>query len=285
MRTLFVSIIFVSLFPFAACSKNATATESYAYFDTLPVVKPLVPLISEASGIADSRNFPGHIWVQEDSGAPNALYLIDREGRTVKMVGIKNAVNRDWEDMVLAGGRIYIGEIGDNAQTAGEYSILHFPEPVAGTDTVNSFETIRFVYPDGPHDAEAFLVDPATKDIYVISKRTNPSIVYKIAFPYNNGLQTATEAARLGYAGVVSAALAPDGRSILVKTYSSVQRYPRKSGQSISDALMQTPEKVYYKMEPQGEAIGFALDGSGFFTLSEKGFSNGVSLYFYPARK
>ena len=242
-------------------------------------------MINETSGIAQSQTIPGHIWVQEDSGSPNALYLIDTDGRTVKMVWIKNAVNRDWEDMVLAGGRIYIGEIGDNLQQSAEYSILHFPEPASSVDTVQSFETIRFVYPDGPHDAEAFLVDPVTKDIYVITKRTSPSIVYKISYPYSSGLQTATEVARLGYAGVVSAALSPDGKSILVKTYSGIQRYARKTGQSISEALKNSPEKVFYRMEPQGEALCFALDGSGFFTLSEKWFSNNVSLYYYPARK
>jgi hypothetical protein len=34
-------------------------------------------------------------------------------------------------------------------------------------------------------------------------------------------------------------------------------------------------------MEPQGEAVSFALDGSGFFTVSEKGFANSVNINFY----
>lgn len=282
MRLIFFVLM---LSPLISFTKEATCAPLFFSFDTLPVMKPLIPIINEASGIAESVQFPGHLWVQEDSGGPTQLYLIDRSGKTVKTVQIKDAVNRDWEDMVLAGGFIYIGEIGDNAQKAESYRIMKIKEPTKGMDSVPIAETIQFVYPDGSHDAEAFLVDPVTKDIFIISKRTIPSIIYKVSFPYGNKIQTAIEVARLNYSGVVSAALAPNGRSILVKTYSAIKRYPRKSGQSIGDALKQTPTPVYYRMEPQGEAICFALDGSGFYTLSEKGFSNNVFLYFYPVRK
>lgn len=271
--------------PLIVFAKGSERAESLLSSDTLPVMNPLIPLINEASGIAESVNFPGHLWVQEDSGGPTQLYLLDKKGKTIRTVQIKDAVNRDWEDMVLSGGFIYIGEIGDNAQRSDSYRIMKIKEPAPGMDSIEISETIQFVYPDGSHDAEAFLVDPNTKDIFIITKRTLPSIIYKISYPYGKNIQTATEVARLTYSGVVSAALAPDGRSILVKTYSAIQRYPRKKGQSIGDALKQSPTKVYYRMEPQGEAICFALDGSGFYTLSEKGFSNNVFLYFYPARK
>lgn len=284
---MFMRMIFFALMlsPLIALSKEPIRDKAILYFDTLPVMKPLIPMINEVSGIAESVQFPGHLWVHEDSGGPTQLYLIDKSGKTVKTVQIKDAVNRDWEDMILAGGFIYIGEIGDNAQKADSYRIMKIKEPAKGMDSVPIEETIQFDYPDGSHDAEAFLVDPVTKDIFIISKRTIPSIVYKVSFPYGKSIQTATEVARLNYSGVVSAALAPNGRSILVKTYSAIKRYPRKSGQSIAEALKQTPTQVYYRMEPQGEAICYALDGSGFYTLSEKGFSSNVFLYFYPVKK
>lgn len=282
MRLLLYIILW---FPLAVFPIDSVRAELVLFVDTLPVINPLQPIINEASGIAASVNFPGHLWVQEDSGGPTQLYLIDKKGKVVRTVHIKNAVNRDWEDMVLSGGYIYIGEIGDNAQRSDSYKILKFKEPTPGMDSIDISETIQFVYPDGPHDAEAFLVDPSTKDIFIITKRTLPSKVYKISYPFTKKMQTAVEVARLTYSGAVSAALAPDGRSILVKTYSGIQRYPRRKGQSIVEALTQSPTKVYYRMEPQGEAICFAFDGSGFYTLSEKGFSNNVFLYFYPTPK
>lgn len=280
---LFIFLLLLS--PLMVLAKGSERAEGFLISDTLPVINPLLPIINEASGIAESVNFPGHLWVQEDSGGPTQLYLLDKKGKTIRTVQIKDAVNRDWEDMVLSGGYIYIGEIGDNAQRSDSYRIMKIKEPAPGMDSIEISETIQFVYPDGSHDAEAFLIDPNTKDIFLITKRTLPSIIYKISYPYAKNIQTATEVARLTYSGVVSAALAPDGRSILVKTYSSIHRYPRKKGQSIGDALKQSPTKIYYRMEPQGEAICFALNGSGFYTLSEKGFSNNVFLYFYPVRK
>ena len=37
------------------------------------IAKTVVPVINEASGIADSKSQPGNLWVQEDSGNRNQL--------------------------------------------------------------------------------------------------------------------------------------------------------------------------------------------------------------------
>ena len=123
-----------------------------------------------------------------------------------------------------------------------------------------------------------FLVDPASKDIYIFSKNDNPSRIYRLAYPYGT-TNTATYVSNLTYSGVVSAALS--GNEIIIKTYSSLYYYKRSSGQSIEQVLQTTPVLLKYTLEPQGEALSFANDGSGFFTLSEKGFASFVNLYFY----
>jgi hypothetical protein len=51
------------------------------------------------------------------------------------------------------------------------------------------------------------------------------------------------------------------------------------------EALKPPPYIVEYKEEPQGEAITFARDGSGFYTLSEKVKGEKTYLYFYPRKK
>jgi hypothetical protein len=85
----------------------------------------------------------------------------------------------------------------------------------------------------------------------------------------------------LPYSGVVSAAMSADGTDIIVKTYWGLLYYKRKSGESVWDALHGTYAQLHYVTEPQGEAVGFAADNSGFFTLSEQGYANSVNLYFY----
>ncbi len=62
--------------------------------------------------------------------------------------------------MALSGNDLYIADIGDNAQVFPTYNIYKFPEPAVAVDTIMTVDTIQFRYPDGSHDAEAFLIDP-----------------------------------------------------------------------------------------------------------------------------
>lgn len=267
------------------CSKSSPL-DNGIYADSTPTKKEVQPIINEASGIADSKRNKGYLWVQEDSGNPAQLILLGHDGNVKKTIQIAGARNIDWEDMVLAGNDIYLGDIGDNFRINTSGTIYKFPEPAITDDTVNNVETIRFYYPDGSHDAEAFLVDPVSKDIFIITKKEMPSKIYKISYPYKlTDLNKATAVGTLTYNWVVSAALSPDSKTILVKTYAGIMSYQRVGKESLDKALQHTPKKQPYTMEPQGEAVCFAVDGSGYFTLSEKGGATTVNLYFYSIRK
>ena len=275
---------YLSMVSFTSCQKT-TSSGSTALFDSVPVVKPVVPMINEISGIADSKVNAGYLWGEEDSGNPPAIFLIDHSGSIFKNIYIKGAVNRDWEDMALSGTDLYIGDIGDNNQVYSDYTIYTFPEPGKSADTISSFSTIRFKYEDGSHDAEAFIVDPTSKDIYLITKRDNNSRIFKLTYPYSyTSLNIATQVGTLPYGGVVSASISADGKEILVKTYPAILHYTRTTQESIVQVLGKNSSAVPYKMEPLGEAVTFATDNSGYYTLSEKGFSNSVNLYYYKRK-
>lgn len=174
---------------------------------------------------------------------------------------------------------------GDNGNANSSCTIYRFPEPSKTTDTVKIYDRIVFQYPDGAHDAEAFLVDDISRDIYIITKRDKASRVYRLPGSYStsatNMLEFVTE---LSYNGVTGATISPDGRDILLKTYTKIFYYSRTPGITISQALKTTPDMAPYRLEPQGEAICFSSDNSGYYTLSEKGISTSVSLYFYKRR-
>lgn len=267
----------------SACHKNGSENKDQLLFDTIPVSKPLTPIVDEISGIADSKVNPGFVWGQEDSGTPTQLYLIKHDGTVAKKIFLKGTANRDWEDMQLAGGNIFVGETGDNSQVYPDYLFYKFPEPTQSIDTVKNIEMIRFTYPDGSHDAEAFLVDASTNDIFIITKRDNPSRIYKLAFPFG-ATNVVSLVGSLNYSGVVSAAISGNGDEIIVKTYTDLYHYKKSSTQSIADALKGSSTQLKYVVEPQGEAITFAADNSGFYTLSEKGFVNYVNLNFYKRK-
>ena len=306
MKQLFFSVLIIYTclvfsFHFAACNKSlhfdadTTTTivtpPSVIPFENTPTTLPMKTFIGEASGIADSKISPGYLWVEEDSGNPPQLYLLNHAATTVKKVYIKGATNRDWEDIALAAGPdpskkyLYVAEIGDNDGNHPSSSFYRFEEPTASTDTVRVFDLINFTYADGPRDAEAFLIDDNTKDIYIISKRDTKSRLYKIAWPYStSAVNTAVFVQELPYNGVVSAAISTDGKEIIVKTYVALYYYSKNTGESVAQTLQKTYTELGYVLEPQGEAVCFALDNSGFYTLSELGLGSTQSLYFYKRK-
>lgn len=260
--------LLMALFP--ACQKSTADADS-------PVAYPMAAgVLEEASGIADSRLNAGMLWVQEDSGNPPELSLLSHQGQFMKSISVKGVVNTDWEDLALAAGPdpalryLYIADIGDNDQKRERINILRAPE-VAASATEILAETFQVKYEDGPHDAEAIIIEPGTLDIYIITKRDAKSGVYIVEYPYSTtSLNIATKAAELPYNGVVSAAIQNDGAAVAVKDYLSIRLYTRLPGEKISAVLAKPFTSLPYQVEQQGEAICFSNDGKYYFTLSEK---------------
>ena len=277
----------------AACQRGTDEANPTALFESVPAAKAVTPgIIDEASGIADSKANPGHVWVEQDSGNPNAIGLLSYNGSLAKSIHIKPATNRDWEDMAPGNGPvdgenyIYLADIGDNNPGMTEYAIFRFIEPSSTTDTVFNCDKLRFQYPDGPHDAEAIFVDNATKDIYLITKQDNPSKIYRLAYPQNTSMiNIAIAVGNLAYNGVTGAALSPSGNELLVRSYTSVNYWKRNNGETIAQMLSRTPITLTVAPEPQGEAICWRNDNSGFYTLSERPSPvNNVFLNFYSRK-
>jgi hypothetical protein len=271
-----------------SCKKAGTAEP----FESVPILFDIAPgFVDEASGMSDSYANPGFFWVELDSGNPPALNLLRHNGTHGKSIFLKGARNRDWEDLVVANGPeptkkyIYIGEIGDNNRDYSHYAVYRIPEPPSNVDTVSNFVKIDFKYPDGAHDAEAMLVDGTTNDIYIITKRDQHSRIYKIAYPQDTSkMNTASFVVDLPYRGVVSAAINSSQTELLIKTYSSVYYYTWRNSETLGEVFKKSYQTLPYQVEPQGEAICFANDNSGFYTLSEKSFLPAVKLNFYKRK-
>jgi len=288
-----LSLIIVLLFLVSGCQKKVADPQEVEGFENSPLAKAVSPgVLDEASGIADSKQNPGYLWVQQDSGNPNDIALLSHDGNFLKTIKLNLTSNRDWEDMALANGPvtgtsyIYLADIGDNSLVSPEYFIYRFGEPVAAANVVGSIDKIRFQYPDGPHDAETVLVDHNTKDILIITKQDIPSRVYKLSYPQSTGaINIATLSGTLPFSGATSAAVSPDGKEILVKTYTAIWEWKKNEGQTIEQAFTGTPMPLSYQLEPQGEAVCFKNDNTGFFTLSERpAIIAAVNLNFYKRK-
>lgn len=261
--------------------------------------------LDEASGIAASSKYSAALWTHNDSGAEPILFLIDTTGSSLASFYVTGVGNRDWEDIAIGPGPeagesyLYIGEIGDNQAAHDSYKIYRFKEPTIkegntpALDTIQQVDIIEFVYPDGARDAETLMIDPLTKDLYIVSKRDKFEHIYRAPFP-----QSTSEVITLENTGklpikiggildqIVGGDISADGREVVLKSYVRVFYWKREDeSTSITELLQKEPVVLPYTVEPQGEAIGFAIDGSGYFTLSEKQSGAEPHLYFYKRKK
>jgi hypothetical protein len=252
--------------------------------------------LKEVSGMAASANNPGLLWAHNDSGNSPEILLID-DSLNVKLVcKIKGVDNRDWEDIAVGPGPeagkqyVYVADIGDNDEKHKLKFIYRFEEPTLRQQEkeieITSADKITFQLPDKKKDAEALLIDPHTKDLYIVSKREEPVYVYELKYPYaTSGEITANKIVSLPFGKVVGADVSPDGKEILMKNYNKIFYWKTSTTNTVDAILKQSPSEIPYEAEPQGESIAWARDGSGFYTLSEKNPNKKSYLYFYKRSK
>jgi hypothetical protein len=251
--------------------------------------------LEEVSGMAASVNNPGLLWAHNDSGNSAEIFLVDDSLNiklTCKLLGIDN---RDWEDIAVGPGPesgkryIYVADIGDNEEKHKLKFVYRFEEPTFQQQEkeveISAVDKITFQLPDKKKDAEALLIDPQSKDLFIISKREDPVYVYKLKYPYSTTEEiTAAKILSLPFGKIVAADISPDGKEILMKNYHQIFYWRSASINSIDNMLKQLPEEIAYEAEPQGESIAWARDGSGFYTLSEKNPNKKSYLYFYKRK-
>ena len=249
--------------------------------------------VTEASGLAASRRNRGVLWTHNDSGARDQLYALSTDGRHLGAYHATGAGWRDWEDMALGPGPspgvdyLYVGDIGDNFASQELKRVYRVPEPQVDTTQtpvtvyLGGVETIIFRYPDGPRNAETLMIDNRTGDIYVVTKGAEAD-VYCLPYPQSTVDTVAAErVGTLPIASVTAGDISACGSEILLKTYTSIYYWPRGREESIWEALTRNRRSVPYWPEPQGEALAWAVDGSGFYTLSEERQLVAARLYFF----
>jgi hypothetical protein len=258
--------------------------------------------IPEASGIVASYRNKGYLWTHNDSGDRNRIFLLDSKGKGTREFNLEGATNRDWEAISIVqfpeGSYIYVGDIGDNNAVNAESAIYRVLEPditatTAQYVTLKNVQKITFKYPDGPRDAEAFLIDQVSKDIFIVSKRENAKRLYKLPYPQSYIQTTTAEFVQeLTFSNTVGTPnyitdgnVSADNQEIIMKNYLQIFHWRRNTNESIPEALKRTPKILPYFAEQQGEGVCVAQDGSGYYTISETGSNSlPVHLYFYKRK-
>jgi hypothetical protein len=283
-----------------SCTEMITPSDSFNDSQDLGTIEN--KQINESSGIVASYRSKGLLWTHNDSGDKNRLFSIDASGKGSREFYLEGASNRDWEAISMAnfpeGSFIYIGEIGDNNNQFAESAIYRVPEPeitssTPQSNTLTNVQKITYKYADGARDAEAFLIDQSSKDIYIISKRESSKRLYRLPYPQSySQTMTAEFVQELIFSAgsgtplyIVDGNISVDNKEIIIKNYLQIFHWRRNTNESIPDALKRTPTMLPYTAEPQGEGVCFSQDGSGYYTLSEEGPNKlPVKLYFYKRK-
>jgi hypothetical protein len=258
--------------------------------------------LMEASGIAVSRRNAGVLWMHNDSGDRGRLFAMDRTGPLRAVVEFPDAPSVDWEDIAIGSGPqsdvdyVYIADIGANKVRRDSFTVYRFPEPVLAEDselqlTVDDAEPMHFRYPEGiGPDAETIMLDTSTNHFVVVTKSfTGSSNVYRSPLSTQEGPRILEHVGKIDFpkderrgSGLCTGGdISRDGQHVLLRTYTDIFYWERAPGTPLANIFLGQPCILPMGSEPQGEAIGFAADGSGFFTVSE---GEGQPIYWFGRR-
>lgn len=283
----------LALFGFA-CAGAGTGTAQVRTPALLVQTGSLPDRVSESSGVAVSRRYPGVLWTHNDSGHDPLIFAVDSTGALEGTFDVRGAGARDWEDIALgpcpgagdrSAGCLYLADTGNNTGGRDQVSIwiVREPRPPNGHPKrirkTTRAHRLRIRYRvEHPVDVEALAITPEG-DAYLISKgRHGPIDAYRIRAADISGHLDADAplevepwgAAHLGLARpytisslVTGAAVSPDGSTLVVRTYLDLHFYRIGRGLEPAGAACRIGA-----VEGQGEAVDF-LDADTLVLTSE----------------
>lgn len=205
-------------------------------YGQLTYITKLPKKLDENSGIVSLE--PEKIWVIEDNGNEDKIYEVSFEGKILRSLKVKNAKNKDWEDLTKDDkGNLYIGDFGNNNNDRTDLVIYKIPNPLTMKGDSIVAEKIKFNYPQQKafppiaakrqFDAEAlFYYDKA---LYIITKDRSDPFLGKALVYMVPAIKGTFEAQLIGTFNtcvdnpikceVTAAAISPDGKKIVLLGY------------------------------------------------------------------
>ncbi|HEY0051242.1 MAG TPA: hypothetical protein VGB68_18245 [Pyrinomonadaceae bacterium] len=247
--------------------------------------------ISESSGLVNSPCQPDVLWTHNDSGGSAFIFALDKTGKKLATFKVGGAKNIDWEDLAIRKEQsecfLYIGEIGNNSRSRGEFAVYRVKEPsLSGKKesskkkplSTETAEAVKFEYPELRHDAETLLVHPGSGDIYVLTKRlSGASAVYKLKAGFDlNKTNTLEKIADFAVPAIpngllTGGSISPDGKRVVVCDYfAAYEIVLPKQAKNFDEIWKQKPQKIELGQRAQGEAIAYAADGKAIYATSEE---------------
>lgn len=153
------------------------------------------PRITESSGVAASRQFPGVFWTHNDGGGgkKQVLYAIARDGQLLGEIVVGDVLLTDWEDIAIDDEKhLFISDTGNNEAKRTEVMVhqIDEPDPKGAVRYVAPKKTWRLKFPGEPFDCESLFVWQGSG--YVVSKVFKDARAQIFRFPLSDQKEPAT---------------------------------------------------------------------------------------------
>ena len=258
--------------------------------------------VRESSGICASRINPNTIWSINDYSNQATLHAVNSTDGSVRQYPIALGRNYDYEDIACGPGPIpdvayiYAADIGDNLARRGfkyyfgrltwqPVIIYRVREPNLSTlqdSELTQWDKLELDYSDGPHNAEAMMIDPVSRRIFILTKSSGTIWMTPREWGAGDAKMTLTKVGMIKTMPyfLTGIDISPDGKEIVVKFYTHIYYFclgsrqynnPEDAWQEVVKVLnTESGIKVPYIAEPQGEAVCFGSTfNGGIYTLSE----------------
>ena len=279
--TRYIALLFFSLL--TSCTNYGQLT----YIIQLP------KKLKENSGMAVGKD--STIWMINDSGGADKIYQTNFKGKLLKEFEVKNARNKDWEDMARdKDGNVYIADTGNNANKRKDLVIYKISDPEEEKGDKIEAEHIEFHFPEQKkfppkqkkllYDTEAIFY--AKDSLYLITKnRSHPfkgnALIYRI--PAKKGNYEATllgefvTCTDFSTCKITSADISPDGKTIALLGYGKLWLFTNFELSKFFHGELRT---VDLGIRTQLESISF-LNNTTLLLSDEQLRHRGRNLYSY----
>lgn len=268
-------------------------------FTTTGSIVPTVGVdaLREISGICESGLAPGLLWVHDDDPV-GLLHAVTPTG-SVRAQATFAATLYDVEDLARGPGPVagasylYLADTGDNARARPFVRLLRIAEPEvpagAGHVLPVSAEVFVLAYPDGAHDVEALVVDPADGTPYLLEEDPAGGDVFRVPMPLDPawtesapGTLVRVTSGRPLPPDVTAADAAPDGSRLFVRSCFSAVQLLRPAGQPFEACFTAVPCPFTAPGFGQYEALCVSASGDALWTTTELVLGSTVPLQRAP---
>ena len=266
---------------------------SCSNYGQLTYITKLPKKLKENSGMAIGKE--STVWFVNDGGNEDKIYQINNKGKILKELEVKNAKNKDWEDMAQdKDGNVYIADTGNNANKRKDLIIYKIPNPDKEKGDKIEAEQIEFSFPEQKkfppkkkkllYDTEAIFY--AKDSLYLITKnRSDPfngnALIYRI--PAKKGNYKATYLGEFipctdfSTCKITAADISQDGKTIALLGYGKLWLFTNFDLSNFFEGELKT---IDLGVRTQLESISF-LNNKTLLLSDEQLHKSGRNLYSY----